>query len=120
MVGDYMEIIDKVKLVVNTLDEKKADDIKVIDISEISSIGDYFIIATGDNQRLVHSLCNEVEEKLSKENVFPKNIEGFQHGNWVLMDYEDFIIHVFDKENRGFYNLDRIWKDGKEINISEL
>lgn len=115
-----MEIFEKVKIVVKALDEKKAEDIKVIDISKISSIGDYFIIATGDNQRLVHSLCNEVEEKLSKEKVHPKNIEGFQNGNWVLMDYEDFIIHVFDKQSRDFYNLDRIWKDGNNISIDVL
>lgn len=115
-----LNILDKVKIVVKALDEKKADDIKVIDISEISSIGDYFIIATGDNARLVHALCNEVEEKLSKEKVHPKSIEGFQHGNWVLMDYEDFVIHVFDKENRNFYNLDRIWKDGKQVSIDEF
>lgn len=115
-----MDIKEKVKLVVNSLDEKKAEDIKVIDISGISSIGDYFIIATGDNERLVHALCNEVEEKLSKEKIYPKNIEGFQNGNWVLMDYEDFIVHVFDKENRNFYNLDRIWKDGKQIDIDNF
>lgn len=115
-----MELIEKIKIIVKALDEKKAENIKVIDISEISSIGDYFIIATGDNERLVHALCNEVEEKLSKEKIYPKNIEGFASGNWVLMDYEDFIIHVFDKENRNFYNLDRIWKDGKEVNINSF
>lgn len=112
-----MTILEKVKLAANALDEKKAEDIKIIDISEISTIGDYFLIATGDNQRLVHALCNEVEEKLGKEKIIPKNIEGFQNGNWVLMDYEDFIIHIFDKESRNFYNLDRIWKDGKYIEL---
>lgn len=112
-----MEILDKVKIAVNAIEDKKGEDIKVIDISEISSIGDYFIIATGDNQRLVHSLCNEVEEQLAKNKIHPKSIEGMQNGNWVLMDYEDFIIHVFDKENRNFYNLDRIWKDGKQIEL---
>lgn len=115
-----MELKEKIKMIYKVLDEKKAEDIKIIDISEISTIGDYFIIATGDNQRLVHSLCNEVEEVLGKNGTNPKNIEGYQHGNWVLMDYEDFVIHVFDKENRSFYNLERIWKDGKLIDPETL
>lgn len=106
---------DAVKLAVSAMDEKKAEDIKVIDIAGISSIGDYFIIANGSSTPQVHAIANNVEEKLGRAGLTPKPIEGYDSANWILMDYGDFIIHIFDKDNRFFYNLERIWKDGKEV-----
>jgi ribosome-associated protein len=100
-------------IAMDAMEEKKAEAIKIIDIAEVSSIADYFIIANGNNVSQVHAIADFVEEKLGKAGLCPKQIEGYQNANWVLMDYGDIIIHVFDKENRFFYDLERIWKDGK-------
>ena len=95
------------------LEDKKGEDIMVIDIREVSVLADYFIIANGNNHNQVQALIDSVGEKLAKMGYEPKNIEGYQTGNWILMDYNDIIIHVFDKQNRLFYDLERIWRDGK-------
>ncbi len=107
-------------IVVKAMEEKKAIEINVIDIEEISTLGDYFIIASGNNANQVHAIADEIEEKLGRAGMEPKQIEGYRNANWVLMDYGDLIVHVFDTENRLFYNLERIWKDGKEIPVSEF
>ncbi|MFI3207709.1 MAG: ribosome silencing factor [Eubacteriales bacterium] len=102
------------------LDEKQGEDIRVIDISEITIIADYFIIANGNNESQVRALVDNVEEALEKAGFTVKQREGYGASNWTLLDFGDIIIHVFDKENRLFYNLERIWSDGKQIEISEL
>ena len=102
------------------LDEKKAEDITVIDISGVSTVADYFIIANGTNSNQVLAMVDNVEEQLHKAGYDPKQVEGYRQGHWVLLDYLDIIVHVFDKENRLFYDLERIWRDGKCIDIKEL
>lgn len=102
------------------LDEKKAVDIKIINISKISVIADYFIIAGGSNARQIKALADNVEEKLGKEGVVPKSIEGYQSANWILMDYADVIIHIFNQEERLFYDLERIWTDGNFVAVEDL
>ena len=111
---------EAVLLAINSLEDKKGEDIKVIDIHEISTIGDYFIIASGGSLPQVHAMANAVDEALGRQGVMPKSTEGYQNGNWILMDYGDFIIHIFDKENRPYYDLERIWKDGKEVDPHTL
>lgn len=108
------------KLAILALEDKKAEDIRVIDISEVSVLADYFIIADGNNRNQVQAMIDNVEETLGKAGYEPKQIEGYQNANWVLMDYTDVIVHVFDKENRLFYDLERIWRDGKQIELSEF
>jgi len=108
------------KIAYAALDERKGEDIKVIDISEISVLADYFIIANGTNDSQVRALVENVEEKLSKEGFEPKQREGYGLGSWVLLDFGNIIVHVFDKENRLFYDLERIWRDGKLINVDTL
>lgn len=102
------------------LDEKKGKDIKVIDIHEVSVLGDYFIIATGSNQNQVQAMVDSVEEQLGRAGFTPRQIEGTKNSSWILMDYGDVIVHVFDEENRRFYDLERIWRDGKEVRMDEL
>lgn len=111
---------DIIKLTANALEDKKAEALTILDIHEVSVMADYFIIASGNNVNQVHALCDHVEKELAKQGCQCRQTEGYQNGNWVLMDYGDFIIHIFDKENRLFYNLERIWRDGKEIKIEEL
>ena len=108
------------QIAVKALDDKKGIDIKVIDISKVSTVSDYFVIASGNSKSQVTALVDNVEEFLGKEGYNPKQREGYVTGAWVLLDFGDVIVHVFDKENRNFYNLERIWGDGVEINIDEL
>ena len=103
------------KLAYKALEDKKGEDIKVIDISEISVLADYFIIANGTNANQVNALVDSVEEELSKVGYDVKQREGYGLGNWVLLDFGDIIVHVFDKENRFFSGLERIWGDGKVV-----
>ena len=103
------------KLAYQALEEKKGEDIKIIDIAEISVLADYFIIANGTNANQVNALVDSVEEALSKAGYDVKQREGYGLGNWVLLDFGDIIVHVFDKENRLFYDLERIGRDGHAI-----
>ena len=108
------------KLAITALEDKKAEDIKVIDISEVSVIADYFIITNGTNRSQIQTLSDHVEEMLGRAGVELKQVEGYDNANWVLLDFRDVIIHIFDKENRLFYDLERIWRDGKMIETDNL
>ncbi len=108
------------KIAIEALDDKKAKDIKVIDISNVSVMADYFIIASGTNRNQVQAMANNVEEKLHEQQVHPRQVEGYQAANWILMDFNDVIIHIFNEEDRLFYNLEKIWMDGKVISIEDL
>lgn len=108
------------KLACQALSEKKAEDIQVIDISGISVLADYFVIANGSNQNQLEAMRDTVEEILYKADVPVKQIEGNRTSSWILMDFGDIIVHVFSKEDRLFYDLERIWGDGKFIDLSEL
>ncbi len=117
-----MENISKemAKLAIQALEDKKAEDIRVIDISEVSVVADYFIIADGSNRSQIQALADNVEETLGRAGYPMKQVEGYTTANWILMDFNDIIIHIFDKENRLFYNLERIWRDGKDIDPQSL
>lgn len=111
---------EAVRITVDALADKKAENIQIIDISEISAIADYFIIANGSNRSQIQALADNVEEKLAAAEIFPKHIEGYNNANWILLDYRDILVHVFDKESRGFYDLERLWRDGKLVEAAEL
>lgn len=108
------------KIAVNALEDRKAEDIRVIDISEISPIADYFIIANGTNQNQLQAMRDAADEALYKVGVKAQQVEGNQSSTWILMDYGDIIIHIFSKEDRLFYDLERIWSDGKAVDIETL
>jgi len=108
------------KLAYNALDDKKGVDITIIDISEITTIADYFIIAGGTNENQVKAMADSVEEVMIKSQVPCKHIEGYNNANWILMDYTDIVIHIFNQEDRLFYDLERIWRDGKKIEVTSL
>ena len=107
-------------IAIHALEDRKGEDIKVLDISSISTLGDYFIIAAGTNRNQVQALADNVQEKLGREGFFTKNVEGYDGANWILLDFGDIIVHVFDSENRIFYDLERIWRDGKVVETSDL
>ena len=112
-----MELLEIVKKAVGALEDKKAEDIKVIDIGEISSIADYFIIATGSNSNQLAAMQDAVDEVMYKAGIEAKQVEGNNNSTWILIDYNDVIVHLFSKEDRLFYDLERIWKDGKVIEM---
>lgn len=109
-----------VKLAYEALDEKKGEDIQIIEIKDISIIADYFIIANGTNSSQVDALVGSVSDKLGRNGFEPKRIEGVRSASWILMDYGDVVVHVFSKEDRLFYNLERIWRDGKTVSKEQL
>ena len=108
------------KIAYNALDEKKGEDIKIIDISGISVMADYFIIANGNSITQVQALVDNVEEKMNQSGFIMKRKEGNRSSTWVLLDFGDVVVHVFDNEDRLFYDLERIWSDGKTVDISAL
>ena len=112
--------LEMVRLACKAMDEKKAIDIKVIDIHEVSVIADYFVIASGSNLNQVQAMVDNVDETLGRAGFEAKQIEGTRNSSWVLMDYGDMIIHIFDEENRLFYDLERIWRDGKILDAQEF
>ena len=111
-----MESKEMVRLACEAMEDKKAQDIKIIDIEKVSTLADYFIIASGTNRNQVQAMADSVSEKLGRAGVEPKQMEGYQTANWILMDYRDVVIHIFDEENRLFYDLERIWRDGTLVN----
>ena len=111
---------EMVKLAITALEDKKGEDIRVIDIREVSVLADYFLIASGSNANQVQAMADNVEEELGKAGYPCKQVEGYQSANWILMDYGDIIVHVFDKEDRLFYDLERIWRDGKIMDAKEF
>ncbi|MDI9508210.1 MAG: ribosome silencing factor [Bacillota bacterium] len=109
-----------VKLAYEALEEKKGEDIQVIEIKDISVVADYFIIANGSNSSQVDALVDSVKDKLGRSGYEPLRVEGVKSASWILMDYGDLIVHIFSKEDRLFYNLERIWRDGKTLSKEQL
>lgn len=108
------------KIAYDAIDDKLGKDIKVIDIGSVSVVADYFIIASGSNKNQVQAIVDNVKEELGKVGFYAKQIEGYQTANWILLDYNDIIIHIFDEDNRLFYDIERIWRDGKDIKAEDL
>ncbi|MCL2579828.1 MAG: ribosome silencing factor [Oscillospiraceae bacterium] len=109
-----------VEKAVKLLDAKKAEDIVVLDLRELTSIGDFFIIASGNNITLVKSLAEELEEQMAKDGLRPRRIEGANSSMWILMDYVDVVVHLFYNETRDFYCLERLWADAPKLDLKGL
>ena len=107
-------------LAYRALEEKKAEDIRVIGIGNVSVLADYFVIANGNSPLQVEAMVDSVQEELAKEGFEPKRVEGVHSSWWVLMDYGDIVVHIFSKEDRLFYDLERIWRDGVFVDVKEL
>lgn len=107
------------KEIYSAIDDKKGEDIRILDISGVSVMADYFVIASGNNKNQVQAIADNVNEAMMKNKVDLKATEGYNTAGWILMDYGDVIVHIFSKEERLFYDLERIWRDGKPIEIEE-
>lgn len=115
-----MTSLEVSKLAAKALSTKKGLDIKVIKIEDISVLADYMVIATGTSSTQVKAMADNVEYELDNAGVSVSHIEGYRSNTWILMDYIDVIVHVFIDETREFYDLERLWKDGEEIDISDV
>jgi len=104
-----------IEVAYKALTDKKAAEVTVIDIKDVSTIADYFVITNGENSNHVQTLVENVQEKMYKAGYACKSVEGFKAANWVLLDYGDVVVNVFSKEDRRFYDLERIWRDGKIV-----
>ncbi len=102
------------------IDSKKGEDIQVIEISDISVLADYMVIATGSSSTHVKALADEVEYQLDNAGVSVSHIEGYRSNSWILLDYVDVIVNVFDDEARHFYDLDRLWQDGAKVDLTGI
>ena len=113
-----MQGLDIVKVACKALDDKKAIDLKAIEVTEVTVLADYFILATATSTTHVRALADEVEDALSKNGLEPHHIEGRTTG-WILLDYGTVVVNVMDAKNRDFYGLDHTWNDGKELDVSD-
>ncbi|MBQ3928601.1 MAG: ribosome silencing factor [Clostridia bacterium] len=115
-----MTSLETARLAVKALSNKKGLDVKLIKIDDISSIADYFVIATGTSNTHVKALADEVEFRLDNEGISVSHIEGYRSDSWILLDYVDVIVHVFSDEGREYYDLERLWQDGEQIDVSDI
>lgn len=116
----FSDLDEEVKLALHYASEKKAFDMVTLDLREIASFAEFFVICSGANQRQVQAISDEISEQLKKElKSRPVRIEGYRTGEWVLLDYGDFIVHIFEKEARNFYDLQRLWRDAKRVELPE-
>ena len=111
---------EMLKVIIDALQDNKAEDIRVIDISNVSVIADYFVIASGSNTNQIQAMVDNVEEEMFKAGFDDPKVEGYNTASWILLDYEDVIVHVFSEDDRAFYNIERIWRDGNEVDINSL
>lgn len=116
----YLTGMEILKKAAQILDGRKAEDVKAIDIAGVSILADYFLLASGGSSTQVRSLAEELEFRLSEAGVEPQRVEGMQTASWVVLDYGSVVIHVFHRDTRTFYNLERLWADGRVIELAEL
>lgn len=108
-----------IRAAVKILDSKKAEDIRVIEIRDLTIIADYFIIADGASVTQTRALADELEFRIKEMGREPRQVQGNNGSNWIILDYSDVVIHIFYKETRDFYNLERLWSDGRDIDIQK-
>ncbi len=109
-----------VNTVVKAIDDKKGKEILVLDLRELTTLTNYFVIATGGSNKNVQAICDEVEEKMKEQGAKLWNKEGYDSGEWVLLSYDDVIVHIFQSETREFYKLEHIWKDAPSVDVDDL
>ncbi len=111
---------EQLSIILKSADDKKAFDMKVLKITNLSSIADYFVILSGNSQRQVMAISDDIEDKMHKNGYELSHKEGYNTGKWILLDYGDIIVHVFHKEDRDFYSLERLWADAEDIDIKSF
>ncbi|KRN42536.1 ribosome silencing factor [Fructilactobacillus fructivorans] len=113
---DNMKVLQGI---VKTADSKRAHDIVVLDIEKLSLVGRYFVIMDAPSARQVKAIANDIIDKLDEENVEALRVEGLNSGAWVLIDLGDIIVHIFKSEQRAFYNLEKLWSDAPNVDVTD-
>jgi len=111
------ELDERMTMALRAASEKKAIDTVVLDLREIASFTDYFVITSGANERQVQAISDEVFETLKKAGTPPARVEGYKSAEWILLDFGDFVFHVFDEKARKFYDLERLWRESKRVEL---
>lgn len=111
---------ENINKIVEVLDAKLAEDIVVLNVSSLTTLADYFIIAVGNNERQTKALCDNLEDEMAKLGIFPVNKEGYNAGEWILLGFDDAVVHIFQPKVRDFYDLERIWQDAIKVDVSDL
>lgn len=118
---NHSELRSQVATAINACESKKAENISILQMQKSSSsFTDYFVISSGTNPRQVQTIADEVELQLKRQGVYPNSIEGYQRGEWILIDYVDFVVHVFHEPTRKFYDLERLWKAATRLTLNDL
>lgn len=115
-----LTISEIAQLAAKTADDKKAINTVILDIKELSLIADYFVICSGNSETQVQAIANEIKGKMNEENIDIKGMEGLRQARWILIDLGDVVVHVFHKEERNFYNIERLWGDAPRIDYKEI
>jgi ribosome-associated protein len=105
---------------VRAADAKQAKDIRVLDLREITSFADHFVICSGSNPRQIQTIAEEIEQALKKAGERPHSVEGYDNAEWILLDYGDYLVHIFSEKARLYYDLERLWRDAKPVKVAEL
>ena len=111
---------ETLRVALEAVEDKKALDVVILDISGIASFATHFLLCSGDSSRQIQAIVDEVEKRLKDQGIRPKHIEGYRNAEWVLMDYLDLVVHVFSKNARVYYDLERLWRDGKRLDTKKL
>jgi len=114
-----LESMEKARLAVKAALDKKAKDVLMLDLKDLSIMSDYFVICSGESTTHVRSIVDNIEREFRLKKITPSGIEGYKMSQWVLMDYSDVIVHVFEEETRSFYELEKLWLDAPRIDIKE-
>ncbi len=109
------DIAARCREVVVAVEERKGADLRVLHLGEITSLADYFLICSGNSERQVQAIADGIQERLKAGQVRPSHVEGYKPGRWILLDYGDFVVHVFDRETRAYYGLDKLWADAPDV-----
>jgi ribosome-associated protein len=113
-----LEIPDRLREVVSAAQDRKAIDLRVLNVDEVSDFTEYFLICSGSSERQVQAIAEAVQEKLRDDGIKPLGVEGFRHGSWVLIDYGEFVVHIFSEEVRARYGLEKLWVDSSDVTDS--
>lgn len=111
---------EALRIAVNAADDKKANDLVILDISKVTSFANYFLLCTGDSSRQMQAIADEVEKQLKEAGIRPSHVEGYQNSEWILLDCTDLVVHIFSKNARAFYDLERLWRDSQKMDASLL
>jgi ribosome-associated protein len=115
--SDLSDFDERIRRTINAAWEKKALNLTVLDLRDIASFTDYFVIASGTNRRQVQAISDEVVEQLKHSGTRAARVEGYQTAEWILVDYGDFVVHVFDEKARRFYDLERLWREAMRVDV---